>query len=124
MGTKSNKVRKLKTPGSKLVIHYMDKKGKGAMCGEPGSFEIVWDPFPAPHGVQAHQQAAKERVAPIWRLALRQMCAHEDCSRFSDRGAPVGEESAECTSHHRQVITIFVCARLVPLSITDHSGNS
>merc|ERR1712039_842902 len=31
-----NKVRKLKTPGSKLVIHYMGKKGKGAMCGEPG----------------------------------------------------------------------------------------
>merc|ERR1712039_396529 len=33
---KSNKVRKVKTPGSKLVLHYMGKKAKGVMCGEAG----------------------------------------------------------------------------------------
>mmetsp|Transcript_27230 Transcript_27230/g.45351 ORF Transcript_27230/g.45351 Transcript_27230/m.45351 type:complete len:118 (+) Transcript_27230:57-410(+) len=32
--TKSNKVRKVKTPGGKLVLHYMGKKGKAPMCGD------------------------------------------------------------------------------------------
>ena len=34
--TKSNKIRKVKTPGGKLVVHYVGKKGKAPMCGEPG----------------------------------------------------------------------------------------
>ena len=32
--TASNVVRKVKTPGGKLVLHYMGKKGKGPQCGE------------------------------------------------------------------------------------------
>ena len=34
--TASNKVRKVKTPGGKLVLHYMGKKGKGPQCGDSG----------------------------------------------------------------------------------------
>ena len=30
--TASNKVRKVKTPGGKLVLHYMGKKGKGKIA--------------------------------------------------------------------------------------------
>ena len=34
--TKSNTVRKVKTPGGKLVLHYTGKKGKALTCGEAG----------------------------------------------------------------------------------------
>jgi len=34
--TKSNTVRKVKTPGGKLVLHYMGKKGAGVKCGDSG----------------------------------------------------------------------------------------
>ena len=34
--TKSNTVRKVKTPGGKLVLHYTGKKGKTLSCGEAG----------------------------------------------------------------------------------------
>merc|ERR1712167_266594 len=32
--TASNAVRKVKTPGGELVLHYMGKKGKGPICGD------------------------------------------------------------------------------------------
>ena len=32
--TASNNVRKVKTPGGELVVHYMGKKGKGPVCGD------------------------------------------------------------------------------------------
>jgi len=32
--TASNAVRKVKTPGGELVLHYMGKKGKGPVCGD------------------------------------------------------------------------------------------
>lgn len=34
--TVSNKVRKVKTPGGKLVLHYTGKKGSNPTCGDPG----------------------------------------------------------------------------------------
>jgi len=34
--TVSNKVRKVKTPGGKLVLHYTGKKGKAPTCGDAG----------------------------------------------------------------------------------------
>jgi len=34
--TVSNKVRKVKTPGGKLVLHYTGKKGKSPTCGDAG----------------------------------------------------------------------------------------
>ena len=34
--TVSNKVRKVKTPGGKLVLHYTGKKGSNPICGDPG----------------------------------------------------------------------------------------
>ena len=34
--TKSNKIRKVKTPGSKIVAQYIKKKGGFVKCGEPG----------------------------------------------------------------------------------------
>ena len=34
--TKSNKIRKVKTPGGKLVVHYVGKRGKGPQCGDAG----------------------------------------------------------------------------------------
>merc|ERR1712139_428082 len=33
------KVRKVKTPGGKLVLHYTGKKGKSPTCGDPGCDE-------------------------------------------------------------------------------------
>merc|ERR1712070_1361269 len=35
--TKSNKVRKVKTPGGTLVAHKTGKKGAGAKCGDCGT---------------------------------------------------------------------------------------
>merc|ERR1712054_367606 len=32
--TASNAVRKVKTPGGELVLHYMGKKGNGPKCGD------------------------------------------------------------------------------------------
>ena len=32
--TASNAVRKVKTPGGELVLHYMGKKGSGPKCGD------------------------------------------------------------------------------------------
>mmetsp|Transcript_16018 Transcript_16018/g.46737 ORF Transcript_16018/g.46737 Transcript_16018/m.46737 type:complete len:114 (-) Transcript_16018:649-990(-) len=32
--TKSNKIRKVKTPGGKLAVQYLQKKPKGVMCGD------------------------------------------------------------------------------------------
>ena len=34
--TVSNKVRKVKTPGGKLVLHYTGKKGSNPICGDAG----------------------------------------------------------------------------------------
>lgn len=34
--TKSNIVRKVRTPGGKLVVQYVGKRGKGPSCGEYG----------------------------------------------------------------------------------------
>ena len=34
--TKSNKVRKLNTPGGNLKLHYVGKKGKALVCGSSG----------------------------------------------------------------------------------------
>merc|ERR1711924_178318 len=34
--TKSNVVRKVKTPGGKLVLHNLKKQGKGVKCGDCG----------------------------------------------------------------------------------------
>merc|ERR1712146_241731 len=34
--TKSNKVRKVKTPGGKLMLHYVGKRGKAPQCGDAG----------------------------------------------------------------------------------------
>mmetsp|Transcript_13051 Transcript_13051/g.28377 ORF Transcript_13051/g.28377 Transcript_13051/m.28377 type:complete len:128 (-) Transcript_13051:134-517(-) len=34
--TKSNKIRKVKTPGGKLVVQYEKKKGKVPVCGDTG----------------------------------------------------------------------------------------
>eukprot|EP01116_Phalansterium_solitarium_P016996 TRINITY_DN407_c0_g1_i1.p1 TRINITY_DN407_c0_g1~~TRINITY_DN407_c0_g1_i1.p1 ORF type:complete len:118 (-),score=14.50 TRINITY_DN407_c0_g1_i1:82-435(-) len=34
--TKSNKIRKVKTPGGKLVVHTLKKKAKGPRCGDCG----------------------------------------------------------------------------------------
>ena len=34
--TASNIVRKVKTPGGKLVLHYMGKKGSRPTCGDAG----------------------------------------------------------------------------------------
>lgn len=31
--TRSNKIRKVKTPGGALVVHYVTKKAKGPQCG-------------------------------------------------------------------------------------------
>lgn len=31
--TRSNKVRKVKTPGGRLTVHYVTKKAKGPQCG-------------------------------------------------------------------------------------------
>ena len=35
--TTSNKVRKVKTPGGKLVFHYLLKKSNGPKCGDCGT---------------------------------------------------------------------------------------
>ncbi|KNC48717.1 50S ribosomal protein L34e [Thecamonas trahens ATCC 50062] len=34
--TKSNRTRVVKTPGGRLVVHYMKKKPKGVSCGDCG----------------------------------------------------------------------------------------
>merc|ERR1712146_592693 len=36
LATKSNVVRKVKTPGGKLVLHNLKKQGKGVKCGDCG----------------------------------------------------------------------------------------
>ena len=35
--TKSNKVKKVKTPGGRLVIQYIHKRANGPKCGDCGS---------------------------------------------------------------------------------------
>ena len=32
--TRSNKIRKVKTPGGKLAVQYLQKKPRGVMCGD------------------------------------------------------------------------------------------
>ncbi len=34
--TASNKVKKVRTPGGKLVLQYLQKKAKGPVCGDTG----------------------------------------------------------------------------------------
>ncbi|KAA8495412.1 60S ribosomal protein L34 [Porphyridium purpureum] len=34
--TKSNRIKKVKTPGAKLVVHYHVKRGKTPVCGDTG----------------------------------------------------------------------------------------
>ena len=34
--TRSNKIRKVKTPGGKLSVHYVTKSAKGVKCGDCG----------------------------------------------------------------------------------------
>lgn len=34
--TRSNKIRKVRTPGGKIVVHYPGKKAKGPICGDTG----------------------------------------------------------------------------------------
>ncbi len=34
--TRSNRIRKVKTPGGVLVVHYQTKKARGVRCAETG----------------------------------------------------------------------------------------
>ena len=62
--TVSNKVRKVKTPGGKLVLHYTGKKGKSPNCGDAGCEKRL-------HGVRARPPPLHEG-----RLWPRHPCGH------------------------------------------------
>merc|ERR1712182_60609 len=54
--TASNTVRKVKTPGGKLVLHYTGKKGKAVGCGEPGCDQRL-------HGIPALRPIEYSRIS-------------------------------------------------------------
>ena len=54
--TVSNKVRKVKTPGGKLVLHYTGKKGSNPTCGDPGCDQRL-------HGVPALRPVQYSRIS-------------------------------------------------------------
>ena len=67
--TVSNKVRKVKTPGGKLVLHYTGKKGSNPICGDAGCNTRrhgvrppLCPPPPSPsHGCGRHARRASGR---------------------------------------------------------------
>ncbi|KAL3921663.1 MAG: hypothetical protein SGPRY_004826, partial [Prymnesium sp.] len=54
--TASNAVRKVKTPGGKLVLHYMGKKGKGPTCGDSACSRSL-------HGIPALRPSEYARLS-------------------------------------------------------------
>merc|ERR1712079_559918 len=55
----SNTVRKVKTPGGKLVLHYAGKKGKTLSCGEAGCAKRL-DGIPALRPIE-HSRISKRQ---------------------------------------------------------------
>ena len=66
--TASNAVRKVKTPGGKLVLHYMGKKGKGVICGDSSCSKrlhgVRLRPCPMPHRSPRPVVVAMSRAEP------------------------------------------------------------
>ena len=64
--TVSNKVRKVKTPGGKLVLHYTGKKGSNPICGDPGCDQRlhgVRSPSAPPHPLPSRDCGLRSRRA-------------------------------------------------------------
>ena len=79
--TASNAVRKVKTPGGELVLHYVGKKGSGPRCGDckkklhgVRSASCVC-PCPRKDGPQARGRLAAQPMGAFLRVCFRSAVA-------------------------------------------------